>query len=761
MILLLIIILLVIWLIIKVRRQAEYYKVEGLKLSWTNKTNIEGNVTKWIFVLKDKTGNEIHRYENSDAENLKDWTAVSVDVIGKKEFDEKIIGDNTLDIYYNNVEEGKKLYTTTVNYSESDFSGSIDTTNLEEVQEVKPAFSYEFIMNKKNQTLGIHVEYIKLDGVLATKEQTTIHKPPNRNNKPDNMFSIGSGTENYAAWNADGHNVGDKIFTIESYKQIEKIDIAYTRPRYGPGWIIKENGVTKITETSNRGNDTDPRPVVYTYNIKDGTASLPPPQPEAVAVSETQRPNPISLLVAGPDACKDKATDVVWTGTCNLGNLTGVTAFDLSRNNQILNVNYNKKLPKNYTIIYVWKPRNSDSGWRTLHRGDADHWAIVKDGGKELGMYSNRDGGFRGTGYNITPDKWQFLVVTGEGTSDTSSKGTSTFYVDLYDGKGVQKVGKADRVACGTKFQQIGWAGQEPGYLAAALVLDDILPKSEMEKVSEEAKRHFLRNEGKETPIKSIPHQKDGGADGWCNHANAVHQDVPGCGRICSDSNTVGRKDKGTWGSWDAYPGSVECPAAKLDQVWKMEGNSRKLAIGKYSERSLSLRAGNSGAQADGGGQVYYLDRHNIECGTDGLNGFGLIRQPGGKTQYNFLCLKPMDMGTHVKRTNSQYKGSKSGKSSSALYLDRHEPNCGDKPITQFRLHRDGSRRIYYKYKCGDVPAKSCRNTSTPWNQESSNVHYLDRHYAKCNPDEYITKFKLNRRGNGQFRYDFRCCKKS
>ena len=75
------------------------------------------------------------------------------------------------------------------------------------------------------------------------------------------------------------------------------------------------------------------------------------------------------------------------------------------------------------------------------------------------------------------------------------------------------------------------------------------------------------------SPITEIPHQIDGGSDGWCNHGNSVHQDVPGCGRICSDSNTVGRKDKGTWGSWNAYPGSVDCPDAKLDQVWKMEGN--------------------------------------------------------------------------------------------------------------------------------------------------------------------------------------------
>ena len=31
---------------------------------------------------------------------------------------------------------------------------------------------------------------------------------------------------------------------------------------------------------------------------------------------------------------------------------------------------------------------------------------------------------------------------------------------------------------------------------------------------------------------------------------------------------------------------------------------------------------------------------------------------------------------------------------------------------------------------------------------------------AKCNPDEYMTKFRLVRNGKGNFRYNFRCCKK-
>ena len=363
MILVLAIILFIIFLIYSIRpSKSEEYTLEGLKLSWANKASIEGVVTKWIVTLKDSSGSVIHTYENSDAGNIKDFTDVSMNIVDKKEFDEKIIGDNTLELYYNETKDSNKLYTKTVTFTQDDFGMSLDTSNLEEIDVPEPeTFTYELIMNKKNAYLGIHIEYIKLDGVLATKAQTTIHKNPNRNNKPDNMFS----TENYASWNANGHNEGDKIFTIVSNKKVDKIDIVYTRPRYAPGWIIKENGVTKITETSNRGGTTEPRPVVYTYDIKNG----------------------------------------------------------------------------------------------------------------------------------------------------------------------------------------------------------------------------------KSTPS-TIPHQIAGGADGWCGHANSVHQDVPGCGRICSDANTVGSKNKNTWGSWDKYPGSVDCPAAKLDEVYQFLNGKRSLRVGKYSEAAMDLTGG-------------------------------------------------------------------------------------------------------------------------------------------------------------------------
>ena len=54
-----------------------------------------------------------------------------------------------------------------------------------------------------------------------------------------------------------------------------------------------------------------------------------------------------------------------------------------------------------YTHAYVLKWRVSDKGWRTLLRHNNDHCIIVRDGGKDLGMYSNRKSGFRDSGYNV------------------------------------------------------------------------------------------------------------------------------------------------------------------------------------------------------------------------------------------------------------------------------------------------------------------------------------------------------------------------
>ena len=53
-----------------------------------------------------------------------------------------------------------------------------------------------------------------------------------------------------------------------------------------------------------------------------------------------------------------------------------------------------------YTHAFVLKWRPTDNGWRTLFRHNQNHCIIVKNGAKDLGVYS-QDVGFRDSGYNV------------------------------------------------------------------------------------------------------------------------------------------------------------------------------------------------------------------------------------------------------------------------------------------------------------------------------------------------------------------------
>ena len=129
-----------------------------------------------------------------------------------------------------------------------------------------------------------------------------------------------------------------------------------------------------------------------------------------------------------------------------------------------------------YTCFYLWKPK-AQGAWRTLHRNSSDHIGIVLYNGISLGMYSNRNGEFRDSGYDIN-DGWQTLILTGEGDTATSTTGTTTYYVN-----GIN-VGTSDRVGCGTSLYRIGWSGQHPGYMAIMGSYDKLLDASEISELN-------------------------------------------------------------------------------------------------------------------------------------------------------------------------------------------------------------------------------------------------------------------------------------
>ena len=128
-------------------------------------------------------------------------------------------------------------------------------------------FVYEFTLQSPVAAgHGPEIYEILFDGKAVTKDQVTVHFPA--------VGRVGHGAEafmdgnpnTYTTWQ-DGNKIspGTKFFSITS-KKVKEIKIKYHRPKYSPGWTIKENGTPFVTETSNRGTESWPSPVTYTYN---------------------------------------------------------------------------------------------------------------------------------------------------------------------------------------------------------------------------------------------------------------------------------------------------------------------------------------------------------------------------------------------------------------------------------------------------------------------------------------------------------------
>ena len=56
----------------------------------------------------------------------------------------------------------------------------------------------------------------------------------------------------------------------------------------------------------------------------------------------------------------------------------------------------------------------------------------------------------------------------------------------------------------------------------------------------------------------------------------------------------------------------------------------------------------------------------------------------------------------------------------SVIYLDRHDVDCGTKPIAKFKLNRPSPDMLSYDYTCNSMEAAgTCRDVTTEWNNET------------------------------------------
>ena len=147
-------------------------------------------------------------------------------------------------------------------------------------------YVYDFIVKEQSphtNDFNIHITDIEADGVRVTPEQLTIHEEPEHakcNSKAGDYECEG---DNYgmndpepvdgkykdlswSAWKKGQGEVGTKVFTVTTSTKVKKFKIDYFRPKYVPGWTIKENGKEVLT-TSKGANENAPNPAVVEYEI--------------------------------------------------------------------------------------------------------------------------------------------------------------------------------------------------------------------------------------------------------------------------------------------------------------------------------------------------------------------------------------------------------------------------------------------------------------------------------------------------------------
>ena len=189
----------------------------------------------------------------------------------------------------------------------------------------------------------------------------------------------------------------------------------------------------------------------------------------------------IEGMGASATSCTDRILNsgaATWSSSAGSalakGTYFGKECINLDACNQMSVSTSMGNLPQYYTMFVIWYPRVTNSGWRTFWRGSNDHQPMINNNATDLGFYSNRSGAFRDTGYNITLNAWQTMIVTGAGTSATGYAGTSTYYVNGTN------VGTVDRVKSGTNGDTFGYSGQAPGYFMEIGILGKLLNSTEI-----------------------------------------------------------------------------------------------------------------------------------------------------------------------------------------------------------------------------------------------------------------------------------------
>lgn len=158
-------------------------------------------------------------------------------------------------------------------------------------------------------------------------------------------------------------------------------------------------------------------------------------------------------------------------------------------------------------------------------------------------------------------------------------------------------------------------------------------------------------------------------------------------------------------------------------------------------------------ANDDGGGNLIYLDRHLVNCLTYAISSLHLYRPSLQEIAYEYKCVNAGNTSTFEKFTAANDDGG-----GNLTYLDRHEVDCVGKGLQFIHLERPSQSTIRYNYKCGERLLSALKDYYTPTNDAGGgNSIYLDRHAISCPDREVLSYLRLERPTSNTIRYHYKC----
>ncbi len=167
-------------------------------------------------------------------------------------------------------------------------------------------------------------------------------------------------------------------------------------------------------------------------------------------------------------------------------------------------------------------------------------------------------------------------------------------------------------------------------------------------------------------------------------------------------------------------------------------------------------------------GNIWYLDRHELDCEKGVIQGFQLMSN--GQISYKYKCKNINNVDNSIRVTKQTQKNfiHYTGLAKivrpywSTHYLDRHYVKCDDGfALQKFKLMRYGEE-VYYQFNCVRITNYgNCQTVRTDetlggskqgFNQNYhflTTTNYLDRQKVYCAENQFFTGFRLTTRYGG------------